>query len=590
MPSVDVAMARSLRGGLWETMVDTFARSLAAQVIKRDIVADGEDKVSEIKQAFSSWGACMSHVWCKWPAIALIIIGGLIILSIVICIVRCTCMGMSCCCSCCYCLKCCGDCCGCCDAPGGRRHKHLDEPYNPQQSGYGGYRQEAPMAAHAPAPTAAPAFAPEASHGPPQYAEFDVSKHDADALPAMPSWETANSKQMVLEEEVEMDDLPPKKEPLPQQSQNANSSRYGGPQQQQQQRWPPQQQRPMGRNDPYSRQQPTSPGGMNSYGQPASPYGGHDQGYAAHDQGYGAQNQAYAAHDQGFGTHDQGYGTHDQGYGTHDQGYAAHDQGYNTNNQAYGTHEQNYGAHDQAFGGHDQAYGTHDQAYGTHDQTYGTHDQTHGGHDQGFNGHGQNYGMHEQSYNGHDQGYDNHVADGYGANQPYDHAAPAADMRMSPVHQSPTSSQNGFGIPRQMTPGVAHMPTAPHELDGHSSPDHYAADPSMRKSPGPGLNQRHSPGPQSDFGIAPQNKPVPYRTYTPAPQKAVEETPAMFTAPTAPITNNSGFDFSSGYSRPQTSEGPNYDRRPSESHEGEDHEGYPGYKPYSPAPQGWSGV
>ncbi|KAL7950763.1 hypothetical protein V8C42DRAFT_129990 [Trichoderma barbatum] len=550
MPSVDVAMVRSLRGGLWETIVDTVARSLAAQVVKRDIVADGENKVSEIKQAFSSWDGCMAHLYCKWPAIALMAIGGLILLSIVICIVRCTCLGMSCCCSCCYCLKCCGNCCGCCDTPGGKPRKHLDEPYNPQ-SGYGGYRQEAPMAASAPVPTAAPVFAPAASHGPPQYAEFDVSKRDADALPAMPSWESANSKKVVLEEEVEMDDLPPKKEPLAQQNQSMNSPRYGGPQQQQ--RRPPQQQqqqqqRPMGRNDPYGQQQNNSPSHMNSYGQPANQYNGHDQGYGAQNQGYGAQSQGYAAHDQGYGAHDQGYGAHDQGYNGHDQGYNAH-------NQAYGAHEQSYGGRDQTYGGHDQTYGGHEQTYGVHDQ----------------------------NYNGHEQGYDNHVANGYGSSQPYDHAAPAASMRMSPGHQSPTSNQNGFGIPRQMTPGPAHMPIAPQELDGHTSPDHYGADPNMRKSPGPGLNQRGSPGPQSDFAITPQNKPVPFRTYTPAPQKAVE-------APAAPITNNGGFDFSSGYSRPQTREGPNYDRRPSESKERDDTEGYPGYKPYSPSPQNWTGI
>lgn len=65
MPSIDVAMVRSLRGGLWETVVDTVARSLAAEVVRRDIVADADDKVSEIKQAFSSWGACMAHLYCK---------------------------------------------------------------------------------------------------------------------------------------------------------------------------------------------------------------------------------------------------------------------------------------------------------------------------------------------------------------------------------------------------------------------------------------------------------------------------------------------------------------------------------------------
>ncbi|RFU76112.1 fibroin-3 related [Trichoderma arundinaceum] len=551
MPSVDVAMVRSLRGGLWETIKDSIGRSIAAEVVRRDIVKSTDDKISEIKQAFSSWDSCMAHVYCKWPVIALIIVGGLILLSILICIVRCTCLGMSCCCSCCYCLKCCGNCCGCCDAPGGRPAKHLDEPYNPQQSGYSGYRQEAPMAANV--PTAAPAFnvAP-ASHGPPQYAEFDVSKHDADALPAMPSWESANSKQIVLEEEVEMDNLPPKKEPAP--PQNMNSPRYGGQQQQQQQqRRQPPPRGPMGGNDPYGQQR----NNMNSYGQqPASPYGGQDQGFAAHDQGF-------AAHDQGFAAHDQGYNRHDQGYNGHDQAY---------------------GVHDRNFGGHDQPYGGQDQHYGAQDQHYGAQGQGYNGHEQGFNGHEQSYGVHDQHYNGHEQGYDNHVVDGYAANQPYDHAVPAAAMRMSPGHQSPTSNQHEFGIPRQMTPGPAHMPTAPHELDGHTSPDPYGADPHMRKSPGPGLNQRQSPGPQSDFGIAPQNKPVPFRTYTPGPQNALQDAHA------APITNNAGFDFNSGYARPQTRDGPNYDRRPSESHEREDNEGYPGYKPYSPAPQNWTGI
>ncbi|KAH0499314.1 hypothetical protein TgHK011_006517 [Trichoderma gracile] len=523
MPAVDVAMVRSLRGGIWENIVDSVARSLTAEVVRRDLAADAGNKVSEIKQTFSSWDGCMAHVYCKWPAIAIMVVGGLILISLI-------------------------------------SRKHLDEPYNPQQSGYGGYRQEAPMAVNVPAPAPVPAFAPAASHGPPQYAEFDVSKQNADALPAMPSWESANSKKIVLEEEVEMDDLSPKKEPAPQQTQAINSPRYGGPQQQ---RGPQQQQGPMGRTDPYNRQQNNSPGFNNSYGQqPANPYGGHDQGYAAHDQGYPAQDQGYATQGLGYGAQGQGYGAHDQVYGAHDQGYNAHDQGYNG--------DRAYGAHEQPYGGHVQGYG-------------GGHDQAFGGHDQGLSGHQQGYGAQDVNYNGHDQGYNSHMADGYGAHQPYDHAAPAASM-MSPGHQSPTSSQNGFGVPRQMTPGPAHMPTAPQELDGHTSPDAYGVDPHMRKSPGPGLNQRASPAPPNDFAIAPQNKPVPFRTYTQAPPKALQEPPQ------SPIVNNSGFDFSSGYSRPQHQEGPNYDRRPSESHEREDNEGYPGYKPYSPSPQNWSGV
>lgn len=66
MPAVDVAMVRSLRGGLWETVKDTIARSLATEVVRRDIVADADNKISDVKQAFSSWGACMAHVYCKY--------------------------------------------------------------------------------------------------------------------------------------------------------------------------------------------------------------------------------------------------------------------------------------------------------------------------------------------------------------------------------------------------------------------------------------------------------------------------------------------------------------------------------------------
>lgn len=146
----------------------------------------------------------------RWPVIALIIIGALIIISVIWCIARCLCCGLSCCCECCHCLKCCGQCCGCCDPPKGRRHKHLDEPYNniPDSQGY---KREDPMAASAlpfdrPRPTAAKAE-------PPQYASFDVSKHadgSEDDLPAMPVWGDSESKKVHLEPEaVELQQLKP---------------------------------------------------------------------------------------------------------------------------------------------------------------------------------------------------------------------------------------------------------------------------------------------------------------------------------------------------------------------------------------------
>lgn len=66
MPAIDVAMVRSLRGGFWETVKDSIARSLTAEVVRRDIVSDADSNISDIKQAFSSWSSCMAHVYCKY--------------------------------------------------------------------------------------------------------------------------------------------------------------------------------------------------------------------------------------------------------------------------------------------------------------------------------------------------------------------------------------------------------------------------------------------------------------------------------------------------------------------------------------------
>ncbi len=159
----------------------------------------------------------------RYPVIAIIVVGGLIVFSVVWCIARCLCCGLSCCCECCQFFKCCGNCCGCCDPPRGKRSKYLDEPYIPPSQGY---KMQPPMNPHFPAavPTMTPAHTgfssgvttgvtPATSHyaDTPQYAEFDVSKPKGgeDALPAMPSWESAGKKKIMLEEEdaVELDQL-----------------------------------------------------------------------------------------------------------------------------------------------------------------------------------------------------------------------------------------------------------------------------------------------------------------------------------------------------------------------------------------------
>lgn len=126
--------------------------------------------------------------------IAIIIVVGLFLFSIIWCIARCLCCGLSCCCECCYCLKCCGNCCGCCDTPKKHRRKYLDDPYVPATD-HQGYRSEPAMSAGAIPPARTKAA------DPPQYATFDVSKKEEgdDALPAMPTWDSSESKRLEAE-------------------------------------------------------------------------------------------------------------------------------------------------------------------------------------------------------------------------------------------------------------------------------------------------------------------------------------------------------------------------------------------------------
>ena len=154
----------------------------------------------------------------------MIVVGGLIVLSIIVCIVRCACCGMSCCCSCFSCCKCCGNCCGCFDPPeGSKRANYLEEPYVPPNHGFTnqGY------ASHPPMTTGTAAFHSQKS-SPPQYAEFDVSKKGGeDALPAMPSWESSKSQKVLLEDEgVELEQL--KKNPAAHTSQTNVPLMAGG--------------------------------------------------------------------------------------------------------------------------------------------------------------------------------------------------------------------------------------------------------------------------------------------------------------------------------------------------------------------------
>lgn len=144
-----------------------------ANLIARQTIAD------DARNTLSSWDSCMSKAYCKWPVVAVIIIGSLIVLSLVFCIARFCCCGMECCCWCCSCFN------RCCPSPRSKRDKtkYVEAPQQPmgygyqqpmQYGGYGGYNQ-------------------------PQFATYDLSKGgkvQEDSLPAMPSWAEGNTRRV----------------------------------------------------------------------------------------------------------------------------------------------------------------------------------------------------------------------------------------------------------------------------------------------------------------------------------------------------------------------------------------------------------
>ncbi|GKT42079.1 uncharacterized protein ColSpa_02260 [Colletotrichum spaethianum] len=64
MPSIDVAMARSLRGGLWGSVVSSMAANIENRGIT-DTVNNAGSQINDVKTAFSSWDNCMAATYCK---------------------------------------------------------------------------------------------------------------------------------------------------------------------------------------------------------------------------------------------------------------------------------------------------------------------------------------------------------------------------------------------------------------------------------------------------------------------------------------------------------------------------------------------
>ncbi|KIW09290.1 uncharacterized protein PV09_00207 [Verruconis gallopava] len=171
------------------------------------------DAVNNVKNTFSSWDSCMSKAYCKWPVIAGIIIGSLILLSVLVCIGRCICCGAEC--ACC-CFRCCAGCCG--SRRRDRGHKQLDPvaptPYGSR--GASGLPMYNSQYRSAPPPI-------YQNNTVPQTATFEGKVHE-DSLPAMPSWENATERRVEVIEDVkqpieshEMEKLSPtgQKSPTP---------------------------------------------------------------------------------------------------------------------------------------------------------------------------------------------------------------------------------------------------------------------------------------------------------------------------------------------------------------------------------------
>jgi len=157
------------------------------------------DAFSDAKHTLSSWDNCMSKAYCKWPVIVVIIIGGLIVLSLLICLFRCLCCGVECCCG---CFACCN---ACCPSPRGKRAKRADTPPPGPYTGYAPPPATAPMPQEPPRQYAAPA---SMTYEPSTFARFEEPSKQKpvspDALPPMPSWGDATTHK--VEEEVPLDD------------------------------------------------------------------------------------------------------------------------------------------------------------------------------------------------------------------------------------------------------------------------------------------------------------------------------------------------------------------------------------------------
>ncbi|KAL8419859.1 hypothetical protein RB594_002858 [Gaeumannomyces avenae] len=550
MPSVNVAMEGSLREGA----VDLLAASIRPLLDRR--AGTITESVSDVRTAFSSWDNCMKFTYCKWPVIALLIVGGLIIFSVVWCLIRCLCCGLSCCCQCFSCLKCCGNCCGCCDPPKGTPHKYLDgQHHSPNQ----GYRSQEPMYAgpvnNGPLNNGPKPPAPFAVNEPPKYAEFDVSKKSGndDALPAMPSWEGSANQKVALEETVELDDL--KKRP-----EGAMAS-------------------PSGQNVAFmaaSARGPTTPG---NYG--GAPYGvpGAVASASPYQTGRPGVSDPYAGNATGYNNMDMNGGA----YAQQDQVY----HGYGAGGMAMG---QGRGLPGSPAGG---AYGQ-GRGYPGPQNPQGSYDNYGRGDTQGYGaepGYGQNLASPYEDQNA--------VAAPYGGRGPTRSPAPHQQggygygdaPRRSPAPQG----EYGYGDAPRRSP-------APQADYGYGDRPVRTASPQVDHgfADGPG----RTASPQQDYGYGAGAQGYGARSRTPQAQRKYSSDSTRplnpqrqysnngpSQAPMSPLHNNAA-----GYGQEQRHDDGYGGRPQGPSRQNTGGDGYPGYQAYQPTggnsrnQQGWNGV
>ncbi|CAJ2502017.1 Uu.00g048700.m01.CDS01 [Anthostomella pinea] len=536
MPHIGALMERSLQErSLGDAFADLLARSAVAALGKRQFSGIQGD-ITDAKTAFSSWDNCMQATFCKWPVIAVIIVGGLIIFSIVWCIIRCCCCG-------------------------GKRHKHLDDPFDPHKGHDQAYRTIPPMNPNfPPIGPAAAAVSPAAAA--PQYAVFETGgdKKDADSLPAMPTWEDQGSKKIMVEEEpVEM-------EPLKKPDQGYNTSMMNAANMSH--ATIPSPGSAVSRS-PYG--PPPGSGGPNGYMAPTraatDPYGTSTPGYDDYsNNGYGHPSQDHLSQEYAVAG-----------------GMAAGAVGRRTPHQDYNN------GYD--HGGMDQGY-PQSQTPRPYDDAYGR-SVTPGSYANGYrppptNGYGTPRGSPGPQA-------------GYGYGDPSRMASPGAQQGYGHPNRMPSpGSQGGYGNGARMaSPGPqagcygngARMASPGPQAGG------YGGNASRMRSPGPqaGLDnypqrsqtdppQRSQAQTPNSYGRQ-QQPPAPYRQYSSDSTRPLVRPGGMdrqyseLETPESPIQNNGGFDFNSGYSRPEGRPTP----PPPQQQSANGGTAYPGYRAYKPS-------